>query len=147
MQLISCYTFSQGCYCAHPQILDYQGKKHTAPHTYTAVVAYAVQFFQRGYSAHPQTLDYQGKKHTATHTYTGATDCAAHFLLHILSGMLLCTPTDTGLPRQETHSPPHIYCCSSLRCTVLPTRLLSTPINSELRRYENTQPHTHTLVQ
>ena len=29
--------FLQGGYCAHPQILDYQGRKHTAPHTYTVL--------------------------------------------------------------------------------------------------------------
>ena len=69
VQLISCCTFLQGDYYAHPQILDYKGRKHTAPHTYTAEVAYTVHFFQRGYSARPQILDYQGRKHTApTHT-------------------------------------------------------------------------------
>ena len=81
-----------------PQILDYEGRKHTAPHiyrsslcwhffqrgyshihrfwitkagnthTYTAEAAYAVHFLQRGYSAHPQILDYEGRKHTAPHT-------------------------------------------------------------------------------
>ena len=31
MQLISCCTFLQGGYCAHPQILDYQGRKTYSP--------------------------------------------------------------------------------------------------------------------
>ena len=110
------------------------------PHTYTAKAAYAVHFFQRGYSAHPQTLNYEGRKHTATHTYTGATTCAAHFLLYILAARLLCTPTDSGLWRQETHSHPHIYCCSSLRCTFLAGRLLNTPTDSELWRQETHGP-------
>ena len=73
-------TFFQRGYSAHPQILDYEGRKHTAPHTYTAEAAYAVHFFQRGYSAHPQILNYEGRKHTTPHTYTGATAYTIHFL-------------------------------------------------------------------
>ena len=97
--------FFQRGYSAHPQILDYEGRKHTAPHTYTAEAAYAVHFFQRGYSAHPQILDYEGRKHTAP----------THILLkqptlYISCKRLLSTSTDSGLRRQETHSPPHIYC-------------------------------------
>ena len=88
----------RGC-CAHPQVVNYECGKHIAPHTYTNAIAYAVLFFQRGYSAHPQILNYEGRKHTATPTYTSATTCAAHFLLHILVGRLLCTPTNSELRR------------------------------------------------
>ena len=42
------------------------------------------------------------------HTYTGAIASAAHFLLHILAGRLLSTPTGSELRMEETHSPPHI---------------------------------------
>ena len=78
-------------YSAHPQILDYEGRKHTAPHTFTAEAAYAVHFFQhihrfwkglqRGYSAHPQIVDFEGRKHTAPHTFAAEAAYAVHFLL------------------------------------------------------------------
>ena len=65
---------------ACPQILNYEGRKHTAPHTFITEAAYAVHFFQRGYSAHPQILNYEGRKHTAPHTFTAEAAYAVHFL-------------------------------------------------------------------
>ena len=56
--------FFQRGYSAHPQTLNYEGRKHTAPHTYTAEATNAMHFFQRGYSTHPHTLNYEGRKHT-----------------------------------------------------------------------------------
>ena len=135
--------FFQRGYSAHPQTLNYEGRKHTAPHTYTAEAAYTIQFFQRCYSTHSQILNYEGKKHIATHKYIGAIACATHFLLLILARRLLCTPTDSGLPRQETHSPPthillkqpvlHISCCTFLQQGYCKHYIyLCTPTDSEL---------------
>ena len=38
--------FFQRGYSAHPQILNYEGRKHTATHTYTGATAYTVHFLQ-----------------------------------------------------------------------------------------------------
>ena len=45
------HFFQQGC-CTQPQILDYEGGKHIAPHMYIGATTYAVHFFQRGCFAH-----------------------------------------------------------------------------------------------
>ena len=129
-------------YSAHPQNLDYEGRKHTAPHTYTADSSLllciscsdATQHIHRfwmtkaGNTQPPthlllkqptlyiscseatqhirQILNYKGRKHTAPHTFTAEAAYAVHFLQRGYSAH----PTDSGLRRQETHSPPHIYC-------------------------------------
>ena len=73
-----CCTFLPARLLCTPQVLDYEGGKHIAPHTASAI-AYAILLFQRGYSAHPQILDYEGKKHTAPHTYNAEAAYAVHF--------------------------------------------------------------------
>ena len=45
------HFFLRGC-CTQPQMLDYEGGKHIAPHMYIGATTYAVHFFQRGCFAH-----------------------------------------------------------------------------------------------
>ena len=189
------HFFQRGC-CTQPQMLDYEGGKHIAPHTYIGATTYAVPFFQRGCCTQPHMLDYEGGRHIAPHTRYSATASAVFFFQRgysthpqysgahspppeaacctFLPARLLNTPTDSGLRRQEKHSPPHIllkqptlyissseatqhihrfwitkagdtqpphiYCYSSLCCTFLAGRLLSTPTDSGLRRQETHSP-------
>ena len=133
--------FQRGC-CAHPQILNYECGKHIAPHIYTNATAYAVLFFQWGYSAHPQILNYEGRKNTAPHTYSAEAAYAVHFFQRGC-----CTqPHMLDYEGGKHIAPPHIYCWSSLHCTFLLARLLSTPTDSRLRREETYSPPTHILL-
>ena len=236
---ISCSEATQHIH----RFLDYEGRKHTAPHTFTAEAASPVHFFQRGYSAHPQIVDYQGRNtQPPTHLLlkrpklyiscseatqhihrfwimkAGNTQPPTHILLqqpllciscseatqhihrlwiskagntqpptHLLlkqptlyiscseatqhihrfwiskagntqppTHLLLKQPTlyiSSSEATQHIHrlwiiegrkhtAPPHIYCYSSLRCTFLPARLLSTSTDCGLRRQE-THSHPH----
>ena len=38
--------FFQRGYCTHPQIVNYEGRKHTGTHTYTGATAYTIHFLQ-----------------------------------------------------------------------------------------------------
>ena len=141
-------------------MLDYEGGKHIAPHTYIGATTYAVHFFQRGCFAHHRCWITRRETQSPGYVYS-----CNNLHYTFLPARLLCTPTyvywcnlrctflparllytatDARLRRQETHSPTHSW-CNSLCCTFLPVRLLSTPTASELRRSGKTQaPHTYT---
>ena len=155
------HFFQRGC-CTQPQMLDYEGGKHIAPHTYIGATTYAVHFFQRVCFAHHRCwITKAGNtKPRIRNTYYVYSCNNLHYTF--LPARLLCTPTYvywcnlrcTFLParllytatyarlrRRETHSPLYTASsCNSLCCTFLPARLLNTPTDSELRRQEKHSP-------
>ena len=136
------HFFQRGC-CTQPQMLDYEGGKHIAPHTYIGATTYAVHFFQRGCFAHHRCwITKAGNtKPRIRNTYYSIQLQLCNLHYTFLPARLLYTATYARLRRRETHSNPHIgYWCNSLCCTFLPARLLSTPTASELRRQEKHSP-------
>ena len=117
--------------------MDYEGRKHTAPHTFTAEAAYAVHFLQRGYSANRQILNYKGRKHTAPHTFTAEAAYAVHFLQRGYSAH----PQIVDFEGRKHTAPPHIYCRQQ------PTLYISSSEATYIvAKAGNTQPPTHLLL-
>ena len=161
------HFFQRGC-CTQPQMLDYEGGKHIAPHTYIGAITYAVHFFLASLLCTPQMLDYEGGKHKAPTyviriTYTAATTSTIHFFQRgycahphtYITGATYAVPffqrgccTQPHMLDYEggKHIAPTHSWCNSLCCTFLPTRLLNTPTASELRRQEKHSPPTHLLL-
>ena len=132
--------FLQGGYWANPQILNYKGKKHPATHIYCCNNIH-YRFLAGRLLSKPTDSELQ-RQETPSHTHIYYCN-NIHY--RFLAGGLLCTTHRFWITKEETHiPPPHKHCWSSLRCTFLPTRLLSTPTDSGLRRQEtHSHPHIH----
>ena len=103
------HFFQRGC-CTQPQMLDYEGGKHIAPHTYIGATTYCCTFLPARLLYTPQMLDYEGGKHIAPHTYIGATTYTVHFFQRGCFAHHRCWITKAGNTKPRivySQQPPH----------------------------------------
>ena len=103
-------------------MLDYEGGKHIAPHTYIGATTYAIHFFQRGYFAHHICwITKAGNTEPRIRIqlqqpplYISSSEAIVHAHIRILvqqptlyisSSEAALHTTGVGLQRRETHSP------------------------------------------
>ena len=121
--------FLLGEYWVHPQILNYEGRKHTATHIYTGAPTSTTHSYKEAIV----------RTHKFWITNTGNTQAPTHILVQLSMLYISCREAtehthNSELRRRETHSHTHIYWCNSLCYTFLPARLLCTPKDAELQR-------------